>query len=275
MQSSQKQGTPHVRVPQSSWRLIDIAQCDGKQPVCTRCQAYGYSCTWLSGKRRGPPPRTNPVAEQSNSVAGLGPSSAGADSETLRAAIQSYDELALQLRSRLTEPNRDIVDAALARIRIGLPHDLFERRDTRHTSPTTSDHSQSPTEDTQERYLGAPSDVRFFNSVRDLFLDDPATPPPGKLESYEVDTKTIDESLPPIMPSREECDAYVDWWFDDFNKSYAIMCQTTFRRDYAQFWENQSSRGLTRCFLPTLRKSDALNLRLEELGRCRLKAPLR
>lgn len=211
------------------------------------------------GRRRGPP-RTNPLPENSSTATSTSVTTtnvaaeAAAETKSLRSAIQLYDELARQLRGRLSDGDRGEIDHTLSRIRMSLPHELLQ---TGSVSPGGSEGSYVSPEDIRERYLGEASDVRFFNSVKDIFQDQ-STTVPIKLESYETETRTTDELLPSGMPKRADADKYVDWWMNGFNKNFAVQCEQAFRRDYCKFWETRSIEGLEVAFLPTMRTSSAL-----------------
>ncbi|KAF2215447.1 hypothetical protein CERZMDRAFT_94858 [Cercospora zeae-maydis SCOH1-5] len=227
--------------------------CNGKQPICTRCKAYGYSCNWQVGKRRGPP-RTNPLPEAiSTAEAGPSASTLSAETESLRSAIQAYDELATQLRARLPDDAERVnIDSVLSRIRRHLPHELLPKG-AESDSPGASDDSHSSSSDgPSDSYFGEASDVHFFHAVKHAIQGQVRTSSPLRLESYQRDYKVSHEGMSRVMPTCDEVDRDIDWFFLKYNRSVPFMCERTFRGEYERYRNMGSCDGLPDHFLPTL-----------------------
>ncbi|GIZ44918.1 hypothetical protein CKM354_000810200 [Cercospora kikuchii] len=227
------------------------SKCDGKQPVCTRCKAYGYTCNWQVGKRRGPP-RTNPLPEASSAAAGSSAAAVSAETESLRSAVQAYDELATQLRARLPDAERNSIDSVLSSIRRHLPHELLPK-DADADSPGDLDDAHSPPADgPRDSYHGEASDVYFFHAVKHAIQGQARTSSPLRLESYQRDYRVNYGGVPRVVPTREEADRDIEWFFRNYNRSLPLMCERTFRREYERYWKMASCDGVPGHFLPTL-----------------------
>lgn len=233
-------------------------KCDGVQPVCSRCNAYGYHCSWEKGGRRGfthGDPAASPPGTSSLS-----------DITTLRQAIKAYDELLLDIRSKASEGDRTRLDVSLARIRMNLPHEILERSQEHSESDGASGETpQSQVREHQspyQRYLGEASDVYFFNSVKDLLRHGPRVQP-EKLDSYERDESTLkdlSERFPPHLPSRDEADRCIEIYFSTIHVAYPFICQQEFRREYVKFWEYTSAKDVCTTWFATFCKTALASL---------------
>ena len=226
-------------------------KCDGQQPVCSRCSAYGYACNWENGGRRG---LTHPDASFS---AGAAPSSPAVTS--LQQAVRAYDELLSTVRTNVPEGERAKVDLAQARIRTHLPSELLDQL----ASPKTlqEDVVQTKDDDVERRpkptYLGWSSDVEFVNSMRDLLRDSHLTGQPTVFDSYEkTDRKSsgTSDQYPLKLPTRMVADHWLETFFDTIHVAHPVICQQQFRQQYVQFCESLSTSDVSRTWSATFRE---------------------
>ncbi|KXT06835.1 hypothetical protein AC578_7295 [Pseudocercospora eumusae] len=229
------------------------SKCDGLQPVCGRCKAYGYHCTWQTGRRRGFP-NGDVSPSQTDSVS-------NPDIEALRQGIRAYDELLVNMRAKMPDASLAAVDLSLARIRMGLPGEVLEGRpqsmDSQESIPAILKRHYSEN-DADERYLGEASDVRFVHALQDLLhISNPHTPPDptNQVGSYEKEARSggeMEHLRPPDMPTREEADRYVEIYFSTVHVAYPFLYQPGFRQKYDDFWKTQSARDVSPQFFCTM-----------------------
>lgn len=157
--------------------LIHVLKCDGRHPICSRCEGYGYACRWKDRNNRA------------MSLEGLSGDAAedSGDVESLRRIISSYQNLLSSVRGKLDEEDRRRVDTALAS-----PESLasLTPRSPQHSTTRSVELPAAPfrkSSTSVHRYLGDISDVSFFNSVKGLLQQDSSSYPrnDGALESYE------------------------------------------------------------------------------------------
>ena len=78
------------------------------------------------------------------------------------------------------------------------------------------------------------------------------TSSPLRLESYQRDYRVNHGGVPRVVPTREEADRDVEWFFRKYNRSLPLMCERTFRRECERYWKMGSCDGVPDYFLPTL-----------------------
>lgn len=226
-------------------------KCDGRQPVCSRCSAYGYACNWENGGRRG---LTHPDASLS---AGSSPSSPAVTS--LQQAVRAYDELLSTVRANVPEGERAKVDLAQARIRTHLPNELADQL----ASPKASEEDavQDNDDDIEQRpksakYLGWSSDVEFVNSMRDL-LRGSRSGPVSSWDSYEktdTDCPVDSDQYPLKLPTRAVADHWLETFFATIHVAHPVVCQQQFRLQYVKFCESLSTNDVSRTWSATFRE---------------------
>lgn len=151
--------------------------------------------------------------------------------------IHEYDNILHGVRSALPELDRKSVDINLASIKARLEAVLSQTqlsedlptqsKETRHIKlARTPTHSQ--------RYLGEVSDVRFFNLVRRVVLEDDRSDEADEfMHSYEQDDPLPPNTVREVsleLPSPEIAEKYMDIYFSTIHIAYPFIPKSTFIR---------------------------------------------
>ncbi|EME44971.1 hypothetical protein DOTSEDRAFT_70874 [Dothistroma septosporum NZE10] len=224
-------------------------KCDGQQPVCSRCSAYGYACNWEHGGRRG---LTHPDASQT-----MNPASSSLSVTSLQQAVRAYDELLSTIRTTVPEEERAKVELAQARIRTHLPNEILDQL----VSPEAPQEDvKRDNDDTPEsrrgsaKYLGWSSDVEFVNSIQDLLRDSRLPGQPSVCDSYEqTDNNSHSDShqYPLKLPTRKVADHWLETFFDTIHVAHPVVSQQQFRLQYRKFCESLSTKDVSRTWSAT------------------------
>ncbi|KAJ5107939.1 hypothetical protein N7456_004614 [Penicillium angulare] len=202
------------------------AKCDGRQPICSRCEGYGFSCTWTKRRRRGSqiaatntngaPPHLSPRLG-SNGTAGGGLTG-------FARAVDSYEALLQQLRSGLDSAHQAALDASLGEIRRHVPHkEQSASRTSIEASPENNDTgavSSPPT------YVGKASDIHFIQSIRQC-VQGPADPSAEAAQSYSQTHSPESLTLfkyPLLFPSPAEAEQFLDVFLSTIHIAYPFIC---------------------------------------------------
>ncbi|KAL4781663.1 fungal-specific transcription factor domain-containing protein [Aspergillus varians] len=205
------------------------AKCDGRQPVCSRCDGYGFSCSWSTRRQRDSPARG---------------SQPGSTTEGSRAAytnaMQAYEALIRELRPTLDPGQQAKLDAGLQGIQkqlppgqaaspsaIALPHENYASE----SSPT---------------YVGKASDIHFVHSVRKYVTGH------GAFDGDDLPTESYAHhhrlgafmalTQPPLVPSEAEADQFVEIYLSTIHVAYPFICKAVLLKEFRRFQGGDHSR---------------------------------
>ncbi|KAK4623733.1 Transcriptional activator protein acu-15 [Fulvia fulva] len=229
-------------------------KCDGQQPICSRCSAYGYACKWNHGGRRG---ITHPDVSLSLGATPSSVAPSEPDMTSLQEAVRAYDELLSTLRTNVPEGERAKVDLAQARIRTHLPSELWDQLPSPKASEETETQDNYGTTESRPRsakYLGWSSDVEFVNSIQELLRDSRLADQPSVCESYEKTDSTSQrnsQQYPLRLPTRKIADHWLETFFATIHVAHPVVCQQRFRLQYVKFCESLSTSDVSRTWSAT------------------------
>jgi hypothetical protein len=218
------------------------AKCDGRQPVCCRCEGYGFNCTWSTRRRasRAGPNGTDgsstgnrarhPLAFRTHS-----PSTAVMPKYSR--VVDSYEKLINEIRTNLDDANQAFLDQGLEAIRHLVPQDP---QGEQLTTPNSEDSQQddmapapSPT------YVGKASDIHFIHSIRQCVQgrEDPAG---EDALSQNYSQTHIPESLatlkhPLLFPSQDEADQFLEVYLSTIHIAYPFISKSVLLEAYRRF----------------------------------------
>lgn len=165
---------------------------------------------------------------------------------TLNQRVQRLDRLVCNVRDRLCEDDRNLLDvelAALQNSRLGHTSDDAE-------TPGSSQHEDSKS----QRYLGEASDIRFYNTVKqslypqsgDVFDQEDS----GVTHDYSYEQETPsacprNHDLSTIMPTRAIADKYIGIYFTTIHIAYPFVPLPAFEEAHNEWWKSQTHPGLS------------------------------
>lgn len=91
------------------------------------------------------------------------------------------------------------------------------------------------------RYLGEPSDVRFFNLVKRVFQEEsPLERDHEGMDSYEQDDADETSAFHPSieLPNPEIADGYLNMYFSTIHVAYPFVPKSSFMKTYRDLREN-------------------------------------
>ncbi|CZR69699.1 related to transcriptional activator acu-15 [Phialocephala subalpina] len=226
------------------------AKCDGKRPICSRCEGYGHSCIWSGGRK------TRSQTSIVSSPGGLRPESLPPEKDPWQMAVRSYDTLVRRIRPDLSESARAATDSSLSYIRNQLPQELSELDDPLEDCPPSTFQGSGRIENPQ-RYLGEASDVRFFHAVKQVLQDNTLEPPEvvseHEIQSYDQGIEPPDVSGRHIgLPPKESADSYINIYFSTIHIAYPFICKPEFMVRYEKYWKGDLEDGLNASWLSIL-----------------------
>jgi hypothetical protein len=260
------------RFPIQAFSDVISCQCDGRHPVCSRCQGYGYACVWSDSENN--PSRSRDTSRVDSPGATISDeqrrSSSTEDSTQLHQAIQSYEKLIASLRLDLKDPSRAAVDLTLAHIRNQLPDDVTSAMEPESNLVTTAppglpsrdgSSEQTPRQTPKRhRYLGEASDVHFFHVVKQVLGD---KQPSGNAAEHDIqsyDQEELSFQTPNghagrlHLPSREVAEKYIDIYFCTIHIAYPFISKSSFMARYENFRNGDFEVGKSSSWLPLLCK---------------------
>lgn len=215
-----------------------IQQCDGRQPVCSRCDGYGFSCSWSARRQRGSPGSQTdtgrrfldepPAAQASSTTGGFHTDHAN--------AVQSYEALIRELRPNLDPDKQTKLDADLQNIKSRLP-------DTAKLEQPSPSAIAGPQEDyateSSPTYVGKASDIHFVHHIRKyvaghgaLDVDDLPT---QSYTHYHSLGAFVALTQPPLVPSQAEAEQFLDVYLSTIHIAYPFICKSVLLKEFRRF----------------------------------------
>lgn len=216
------------------------AKCDGRRPICSRCEGYGFTCTWMERKNGTENDLTRPLEDITH------PGVGSDEVRTLSRAVQSYEALVQSLRPNLGLSERAEADLVLEGIRKRLPTDssameageeltvegIHQQGQSNSSamegSPAPSRQTNTPA--MSPTYLGKASDIRFFNTIREFMREEEETSSVDKhpTETYDQSHTSWMSSAfarPLKLPTRTSALMYLDIYFSTIHIAYPFLCK--------------------------------------------------
>lgn len=228
-------------------------QCDGQRPVCSRCEGYGFTCSW--SKRRPRLART--VQDDTDGWARAdrlfdSPTSRSISQPkdqlpALSGAVELYENLIHRLRSNLDNANQIALNLSLQEIRRLVPQEFQKAQHSLQTSdPGETDGSSRDIASASPRtYVGKASDLHFIHSIRQ-YVHGPE-PSPGEdttIQNYSqcplVDGLAALKH-PMFIPSRENADKYLEVYLSTIHIAYPFISKQHLLDAYQIFWTTESN----------------------------------
>ncbi|KAL4807475.1 hypothetical protein BDV18DRAFT_158694 [Aspergillus unguis] len=203
------------------------AKCDGRQPVCSRCDGYGFRCSW-SARR----PRASQGSPTDTGRRFLDESATGSTTREVHPAhanaVHSYEALIGELRSSLDPDQLAKLDAGLQKIKHQLPN-------TTRPEPPSPDYTteSSPT------YVGKASDIHFVHHIRKYVTGH------GALDVDEAPTQSYTHyhslgafvalTQPPLVPSPAEAEQLLDVYLSTIHIAYPFISKSVLLDEFRRF----------------------------------------
>ena len=177
----------------------------------------------------------------------------------LRDAIAEYEQLLRDAAPTLPEPERTEVMASLNSIN-GRVENAFSHLGGKDTlqpilkaEPPSRRRPRSVAN--SQRYLGEPSDVRFFNLVKRVLQEASPSERDEGMDSYEQDdaedASACDASVD--LPSPEVAERYLDIYFTTIHVAYPFIPRSSFMKTYRNVCENGITEDIDFSWLALLR----------------------
>lgn len=167
--------------------------------------------------------------------------------DSLRDMVAEYEQLLRDAAPTLPEPERTKVITTLASVNLRVAN-AFSRLGGRDT-PHTILKAESPLRRrprsvaNSQRYLGEPSDVRFFNLVKRVLQEESPSERDEGMDSYEQDdaddAAACEASVD--LPSPEVAERYLEIYFTTIHVAYPFIPRSSFMKTY----RNVRERGVT------------------------------
>lgn len=178
---------------------------------------------------------------------------------SLRDAVAEYEQLLRDAAPTLPEPERTKVMTTLTSIN-GRVENAFSRLGGRDT-PQTIPKAESPSRrrprsvTNSQRYLGEPSDVRFFNLVKRVLQEQSPSERDEGMDSYEQDdaddAAACDASVD--LPSFHVAERYLEIYFTTIHVAYPFIPRSSFMKTYRDVRERGVTEDIDISWLALLR----------------------
>ncbi|KAE8422305.1 fungal-specific transcription factor domain-containing protein [Aspergillus pseudocaelatus] len=232
------------------------AKCDGRQPMCSRCDGYGFTCSWSVRKQRGSPGSQTDMGrrgidESCRDSYGALSSFTTREFPTADAkAIQSYEALIRELRPNLDPAQQAKLDTGLQNIQSQLPH-------ATKTEQPNPDAIAAPQEgyttESSPTYVGKASDIHFVHYIQKYVTGN------GSLDEEDLPTQSYTHhpnlgtfvalTQPPLVPSQAEAEQFLDVYLSTIHVAYPFICKSVLLREFRRFQADEYNRPEVRPWL--------------------------
>lgn len=207
------------------------AKCDGRQPVCTRCEGYGFKCSWSSRKRKVPLPELETARDMSSKEPqhqALSDESKHDELASYQRAVRQYESLMQELLSSLDPNQKGTLNASLDTIRRQLPvnatdSSLEQPASIREPSTVSSEAGV----DSPATYVGKASDIHFIHRIRQCYQTGAGTarePSPAENYSQTHITKSLAGLTQPlIVPTPTEARGFIEVYLSTIHVAYPFL----------------------------------------------------
>lgn len=216
-----------------SLSLITALKCDGRQPICSRCEGYGFTCTWSKRRRRGSQGPAGPTGTNGILAPAVGPNAPRGGLPGLSRAIDSYESLIQQLRHNLDDARQASLDASLGEIRRHIPH---REQPVRATEGTPEDNDAASVS-SPPTYLGKASDLHFIHSIRQC-VQGPTGPVAEAAQNYSQTHSPESLTLfkyDLLFPSPAEAEQFLDVFLSTIHVAYPFICKSVLLDAFKKF----------------------------------------
>lgn len=246
------------------------AKCDGRRPRCSRCEGYGFTCTWMGRKNGTENDLTRPLEEITHPSIGFD------EVRTLSQAVQSYEALVQSLRPKLGLSERAEADLVLEGIRKRIPTDspgmgpgeqltvegIHEQGQSNSSamegSPAPSCQPNIPA--MSPTYLGKASDIRFFNTIREFMREEEETSsgfdkhPAETYDQSHTSWMSSAVARPLKLPTRTSALMYLDIYFSTIHIAYPFLCKPMIFHHWTRISKGNFDKVADRLWLALLSK---------------------
>ncbi|KAL3466418.1 fungal-specific transcription factor domain-containing protein [Aspergillus heterothallicus] len=217
------------------------AKCDGREPVCSRCDGYGFSCSWSARRHRGSSGNQTDKGRrffddsQRDSRAAQISSTPRQFHIAYSNAVQSYETLIRELRLGLDPVQQVRLDSALQNIKSQLPDTPEFGQPSCGAIATRQDYAteSSPT------YVGKASDIHFVHHIRKyvtghgaLDVDDLFT---QSYTHYHSLGAFVALTQPPLVPSQAEAEEFLNIYLSTIHIAYPFICKSVLLKQFRHF----------------------------------------
>ncbi|KAJ5353056.1 hypothetical protein N7452_002030 [Penicillium brevicompactum] len=229
------------------------AKCDGRQPVCSRCEGYGFECYWptTTRRRRSAKPERAAAAgseTQPRQQSPLAPQAVRPIDGRLTylRAAESYETLIATIRAKLDAPHQAAVDSRLREIRAFVSH---EPQEPTGISPAQQHVTIAPS----PTYVGKASDIHFIHSVNrcvgacDLLSEDV---PIQNYSQTHISESPVALRDPPLLPSKEEASLFLQVYLSTIHIAYPFLPRSALLEAFERFQSGNLHQPELRPWLP-------------------------
>lgn len=222
--------------------------------MCSRCEGYGFDCSWPTTTRRRRLSKSGRAAvtddatdfQQQSALAPQAAPSSDGRLKTYPRAVESYERLITTIRAKLDSPHQATVDLDLQDIRALLPR---EPEEPTGINPTQQNVTIAPS----PTYVGKASDIHFIHSVnrcvsgRDLLSDDV---PAQNYSQTHVSESPVVLKDPPLLPSKEEAIIFLQVYLSTIHVAYPFLPRSALLEAFERFQSGNLHQPELRPWLP-------------------------
>lgn len=217
------------------------AQCDGRQPVCSRCEGYSFNCTWSTRRRRASRPSATATTDMlTDGRPCRSPLSPLQDQlPAYSRAVKSYETLIEEIRARLDSSHQAALDFSLQDIRRLVPPEPAENEQVPDSANAVTRvgiaTASSPT------YVGKASDIHFIQSIRQCVhghKSDEEVPAQNYSQTYVSESLTA-LTHPLLFPSQTEADQYLDVYLSTIHVAYPFISRPILLDAFQRFQKGE------------------------------------
>lgn len=210
--------------------------------MCSRCEGYGFNCSWSTRRRRAPSDGLADAGHQldensfSHSLDGRTVAPGKRDSPAYSRAVQSYEALIKELRLNLDSSQQAALDLSLQNIQ---RHLREATKDEYPPTPSTATITQeNNAAESSPTYVGKASDIHFIHSIRQCVHGNspPDEDAPTRsysqyhgLESFAALTHPL------LVPSQAETSQLLDVYLSTIHIAYPFIYKQALLDEFQHF----------------------------------------
>ncbi|KAE8168167.1 fungal-specific transcription factor domain-containing protein [Aspergillus tamarii] len=213
------------------------AKCDGRQPICGRCEGYGFQCNWSMRRRTAAQEKRDDGAERHLENSPPAAVEQLANLTSYHQMMESYEMLIDDIRAKLDASDRLALDLNLSNIRRQKPEDLAHGVLSKHGS---EGHQQSkPSSVTPPSYVGKVSEIHFIRAVHRCIQDpelSELTGEPG-YGSPGLSDHLVSLNRPLLLPPKEKAYQFLNVYLSTIHIAYPFLSRRQLLEELESLWD--------------------------------------
>lgn len=210
--------------------------------MCSRCDGYGFNCSWSTRKQRASPGRQTDTSRQfleesPRDSRDAQPGTSLRELQTAHAnAVQSYKVLIRELRPNLDSAQQAKLDVGVQNIQ----NQLSDAAKAEQPSPTVvAAPQENYATETSPTYVGKASDIHFVHYIRKYVTGN------GALDGDDLPTQSYTHyhslgtfvalTQSPLVPSEAEAEQFLDVYLSTIHLAYPFICKSVLLEEFRHF----------------------------------------